>query len=148
MIKRRQCSFFNIISSFFFFSGIGEDVSALLIPEPSFEFTIKTEWDGTPYTKESPVKVKMDGVGEFVRIQVDAPLYNDTSPPKGQKGLPYPNLFNYEGMYSSDTRYPVMRKLTTAITFCKSSSPTISIHWVFYKLALDKNTFIETKLLH
>lgn len=86
------------ISLFFFLAAtdISEHAGALLLPDPNFEFTIKTEWNGVPYTKESPVKIRIDGVGEFVRLQVDAPLYNNTAPPKGQRGYPYPGLYNYE----------------------------------------------------
>lgn len=77
-------------------SAISENAGARVRSKQYFDFSIKTEWDGTPYTKERPVQILIDGAGEFVRLQVEAPFYNDTAPPNGQSGQPYPKLYDYQ----------------------------------------------------
>ncbi|XP_014785367.1 UPF0462 protein C4orf33 homolog isoform X2 [Octopus bimaculoides] len=60
------------------------------------EFEIKKQWDGTPLTKADTVKLYIEGVDKWLRLEVEAPFYKDPAPPKGKYGQAYPELYNYE----------------------------------------------------
>jgi len=66
-------------------------------------YNITNLWNGTEDTLSNAtdkggnqVTVKLQDFANFVRIEIDAPFYNDPPPPNGKPGEPYDRLYNYE----------------------------------------------------
>ncbi|XP_029657913.1 UPF0462 protein C4orf33 homolog isoform X2 [Octopus sinensis] len=60
------------------------------------EFEITKLWDGTPLKKEDTVKLSIEGIDRWLRLEVEAPFYKDPAPPGGKYGEACPELYNYE----------------------------------------------------
>jgi len=66
------------------------------------EFNIATTWDGQSLNHKA-VKIVLSTAtnGRDLNIHVEAPFFNNPPNPGGPVGQPFPQLWDYEGIYMS-----------------------------------------------
>ena len=67
-----------------------------------FVYTINTTWDGQSINHD-PVNITLTSDGGDVRVNIEAPFFNDPTDPGGKPGQPFDKLWLYEGNVTHST---------------------------------------------
>ena len=71
-------------------------------PSACYRFTINTLWDGE-VLEHAPYELALQTHGDTgVLVDIQAPFFNDPGAPDGQAGLPFQQLWDYEGEQDID----------------------------------------------